>query len=202
MEARKKAVFLDKDGTLIDDVPYNADPRLITLSDKAGAGLRLFDRLGYRLLVVSNQPGIALGRFDEAALAGAHRRLDRLLEREGVRLDGYYYCPHHPDGPVGAYARSCDCRKPQPGMLLRAAAEHGIDLSASWMIGDILHDIEAGRRAGCKTILIDNGNETEWMLSAMRMPDLTAPNLQAAALLAAAWTDAANTLHGERDEAR
>lgn len=178
-----QAVFLDKDGTLIDDLAYNVDPARIVLSRHAGDGLRLFSRLGYLLIVVSNQPGIAQGRFAETALAGVRRRLERLLYREGVRLAGFYYCPHDPAGSVTRYAKACGCRKPLPGMLLHAAAEHDVDLAASWMVGDILHDVEAGKRAGCRTLLIDNGNETEWKLSAVRTPDLIAPDLHGAARL-------------------
>jgi D-glycero-D-manno-heptose 1,7-bisphosphate phosphatase len=185
----KKAIFLDKDGTLIDDLPHNVDPRRMTLCRGAGAGLRIFARLGYRLLVVTNQPGIAKALFREAALQPVRHRMADLLQREHVRLHGFYYCPHHPDGVLPHYALACTCRKPQPGMLLQAAREHGIDLAASWMIGDILHDIEAGKRAGCKTVLINNGNETEWDFSAQRMPDLVADDLQEAAQRIASQTD-------------
>ena len=177
-----KAIFLDKDGTLINDDPYNVDPRRMLLAQGAGTGLRILARLGYRLLVVSNQSGVAKGCFEEAALPAVQRRLAELLEQEQVRLTAFYYCPHHPDGVVPRYSVECDCRKPLPGMLLRAAAEHGIDLAASWMIGDILHDVEAGKRAGCRTILIANGNETEWHISSLRMPDFIVPDLHAAAL--------------------
>lgn len=186
MKHSNKAIFLDKDGTLVNDVPYNVDPDRVTLLPHAVEGLRLFSRLGYQLLLVSNQPGVAHGYFREHALDGVWRRLDQLLNAAGVQLDGYYYCPHHANGTVSGYAQACDCRKPLPGMLLRAAAEHDVDLAASWMVGDILHDVEAGRRAGCKTILIDNGNETEWELSPLRIPNLMAPDLQSAALLVAA----------------
>jgi D-glycero-D-manno-heptose 1,7-bisphosphate phosphatase len=185
-QQRTKAIFLDKDGTLVKDVPYNVDPALVTLSPNAAEGLRLFSRMGYLLLVVSNQPGVARGYFPASALDAVWQRLDELLAEAGVRIDGYYHCPHHAEGEVREYARICACRKPLPGMLLRAAAEHDVDLAASWMVGDILHDIEAGRRAGCRTILIDNGNETEWVLSPLRTPHLTAPDLQAAAQLVAA----------------
>jgi D-glycero-D-manno-heptose 1,7-bisphosphate phosphatase len=104
-------------------------------------------------------------------------------------LDGFYYCPHSPDGVITRYAIPCTCRKPMPGMLYRAAREHGLDLAQSWMVGDILDDIEAGRRAGCRTVLIDNGNETEWKRSPLRTPHLTAPNLYTAAAMIAAWED-------------
>ncbi len=180
-----RAIFLDKDGTLVENVPYNVDPSLIALSWQAGPGLQVFRQLGYKLIVVSNQSGVARGLFTESALAGVSRRLGELLAQYGVTLDGFYYCPHSPEGVVGRYAVSCTCRKPMPGMLLRAAREHDIDLARSWMIGDILHDIEAGQRAGCKTVLIDNGNETEWDVSALRQPHLVAPDLlEAAAVIA------------------
>lgn len=176
VSAAGAAIFLDKDGTLIDDVPYNVDPARITLAPGAVAGLRRLSRLGYRLLVVSNQPGVAQGRFDVGALEPVRLRLARLLSEQGVHLEGFYYCPHGPD-------EGCACRKPLPGMLLRAAAEHRIDLAASWMIGDILDDVEAGARAGCRTILIDNGNETLWLRSPLRTPTWIASDLDAAAQL-------------------
>jgi histidinol-phosphate phosphatase family protein len=173
----RAAVFLDKDGTLIDDVPYNVDAQRITLAAHAGAALSLLRDAGYRLYIVSNQSGVARGLFDEAALGAVWRRIAELLAPWQVAIDGCYWCPHHPQGSVAAFARDCDCRKPEPGMLLRAAREHGIDLSRSWMVGDILNDVEAGHRAGCAAALIDNGNETEWQMSPLREPDVRASNL-------------------------
>ena len=177
-----RAVFLDKDGTLVDDVPYNVDPALLALARNAGPALRLLRSLGYRLYVASNQSGVARGLFDEAALEPLFARLEALLADEGVALDGVFWCPHHPQGVIAPYALECVCRKPWPGMLQRAATLEGVDLAESWMVGDILDDVEAGRRAGCRTALIDNGNETEWLLSPQRMPHLYAPDLLAAAL--------------------
>lgn len=177
-----RAVFFDKDGTLVDDVPYNVDPALLVLARNAGPALRLLRSLGYRLYVVSNQSGVARGLFDEAALRRLFSRLEAMLAQEGVALDGVFWCPHHPQGMVASHAIECACRKPRPGMLQQAASAHGINLDQSWMVGDILDDIEAGRRAGCRTALIDNGNETEWLLSPQRMPHLSAPDLLAAAL--------------------
>jgi D-glycero-D-manno-heptose 1,7-bisphosphate phosphatase len=179
------AIFLDKDGTLIEDVPYNVDPALLTLTWQAGPALQLLQQLGYAIFVISNQSGVAKGLFTEAALDPMQQRLNELLAQYGVTLNGFYYCPHHPDGAVERYAIPCTCRKPMPGMLLRAASEHGIELTHSWMIGDILNDVEAGCRAGCRTVLIDNGNETEWERSPQRMPDLMAPDLYAAATMIA-----------------
>lgn len=176
------AIFLDKDGTLIDDIPYNVDPAAIRLSDRVVDGLRVLSQLGYPLIVVTNQAGIARGFFKEEALGPVRRCLEELLARHGASMAGFYYCPHYPDAALTEYNVACDCRKPLPGMLLRAAGEHGIDLERSWMIGDILNDVEAGHRAGCRSVLIDNGNETEWMLSPERYPDYIAADLHEAAL--------------------
>lgn len=180
-----KAIFFDSDGTLVDDVPFNAEPRHIRLVSGAGAALRLLAGLDYRLFVVCNQSGIAHGCFGEEAMQPVADRLADLLFREQLVLDGFYYCPHHPLGTIKDYALACPCRKPAPGMLLRAAREHGIDLRASWMVGDILNDVEAGNRAGCRTLLIDNGNESEWRLGPRRLPTRIAPDLYSAALLIA-----------------
>ena len=180
-EGRRPAVFLDKDGTLIEDVPYNVDPDLIRLTDGAVEGLQLLHAAGYLLIVVSNQSGVARGYFEEPALRAVERRLGELLGSAGVPLAGFYSCPHHPDGTVEAYAVACVCRKPAAGLIQRAAREHGIDLARSWMIGDILHDVEAGRRAGCRTALLDVGHETEWELTSARTPDVVAGSLLDAA---------------------
>jgi D-glycero-D-manno-heptose 1,7-bisphosphate phosphatase len=168
-----KAVFIDKDGTLIPDVPYNINPNRITLYKDAGQALRQLQQAGYRILIVSNQSGVAHGFFPENALIAVKNRLQSLLNPFGVYIDGFYYCPHHPDGRIPAYAVPCSCRKPEPGLILRAAREQRIDLAASWMIGDILNDVEAGNRAGCQTILFNNGNETEWVWGPFRNPTYT-----------------------------
>ncbi|MBE9585937.1 HAD family hydrolase [Mucilaginibacter sp. JRF] len=175
-----KAVFLDKDGTLIPDIPYNIEPSLITIQPDTIEGLRLLYENGYRLIVVSNQSGVARGMFSEDKLEGVFSRLSELLLLYHIKLDAYYYCPHHPDGKMLNYSFNCDCRKPKPGMLLTAAKKHHIDLSQSWMIGDILNDVEAGNCAGCKTILIDNGNETEWLPGVMRTPLITCKSINQA----------------------
>lgn len=180
-----RAVFLDKDGTMIDDIPYNVAPALMTLAPGAAEGLPLLHRLGYRLVVVSNQSGVARGYFAESAIAAVEDRLRSMLAELRVPLAAFVYCPHHPEGAVAEYAIACDCRKPAPGMLLRAAREHGLDPARSWLVGDILDDVEAGRRAGCRTILIDNGNETEWVLSPGREPHHRAADLAQAAWIIA-----------------
>lgn len=174
-------VFLDKDGTVVEDVPYNVEPDRTRLAPGVEEGLRMLDDVGYRLVMVSNQSGVAHGYFPEEALQPVETRVRTLLEDIGVELTGFYYCPHHPEGVDAAYTGECNCRKPAPGLLLEAADEHDVDLARSWMIGDILHDVEAGRRARCRTVLIDNGNETEWNLSRERMPHHIVPTLFEAA---------------------
>lgn len=164
-----KAVFLDKDGTLIRDEPYNVDPAKVVFETDVFEGLRTLQGDGYRLVIVSNQPGLAMGLFSQTELDALVRYFEDRFAENGVMLSGFYYCPHLPatDGP------SCACRKPEPGLILRAAKELDIDLKHSWMIGDILNDVEAGNRAGCQTILIDNGNETEWLEGPARVPHYT-----------------------------
>lgn len=165
-----RAVFLDKDGTLIHDVPYNVAPERIRLMPGTAEGLQRLHIAGYMLVVTTNQSGVARGYFKEEALDGVEARLRELLAEFDVPLAGFYYCPHHPNSVKPAYATDCTCRKPAAGLLFQAARDHGIDCSQSWLIGDILNDIEAGRRAGCRTILVNTGGETEWKVSPDRMP--------------------------------
>ncbi|WP_374165173.1 D-glycero-alpha-D-manno-heptose-1,7-bisphosphate 7-phosphatase [Arcticibacter sp. MXS-1] len=178
-----KAVFVDKDGTLIPDIPYNTDPALITLQENTAEGLRQLQSEGYLIIIISNQAGVARGIFEEKALDAVIGRMRELLQEQDVRLDGFYYCPHHPEGTVAGYAVECDCRKPSPGMIQRAVRDFDIDPFQSWMIGDILNDVEAGKRAGCRSILLDNGNETEWVISECRIPDYVVQNIDEAAML-------------------
>jgi histidinol-phosphate phosphatase family protein len=178
----KRAALLDKDGTLLDDVPFNVDPALMRFAPGARAALAMLAENGFSLFVISNQGGVALGRFTIDALSAVEARLHEMFASCGVELAGVYWCPHHPQGVVARYAMSCTCRKPAPGLILRAASEHGIDLHRSWFIGDILDDVEAGARAGCRTVLLDNGHETEWRDGPMRTPTLRAPDLYRAAV--------------------
>ena len=162
-----KAVFIDKDGTLVDDVPYNVDPQCVRLMAGAGRALHGMKEAGFKLIVISNQSGIARGLFKEQDLMLINRKIQSLLAPYDVEIDAFYYCPHGP-------ADHCGCRKPQPGMILQAAKDHAIDPQISWMMGDILNDVEAGNRAGCSTIHFDNGNETEWLKGDYRQPLHTA----------------------------
>jgi D-glycero-D-manno-heptose 1,7-bisphosphate phosphatase len=191
LRAMNKAVFIDKDGTLIPDVPYNVDPQKIKLYEGAGSRLKELKALGYLLIVVSNQSGIAKGYFTKEALNIVEHKLQLELQADGIQLDGFYYCPHHPDGKINEFSVSCDCRKPKPGMLITAANDFQIDLTQSWMVGDILNDVEAGNKAGCKTILVNNGNETEWVVNIDRLPTAVAPTLHEALNYILNYTDVA-----------
>ena len=162
----KPAVFLDRDGTLIESVPYLATPEQVRLLPGAAEAVRRFSDAGFLVVLASNQSGVARGFFDEAALSRVHKRLVEVLSAEGASLDGAYYCPYL-DGPeacVEIYRLDSELRKPRPGMLFQAAKELDIDLEASWMLGDSPCDAEAGQRAGCRTIHVlgsDAGEESE-----------------------------------------
>jgi D-glycero-D-manno-heptose 1,7-bisphosphate phosphatase len=176
-----KAVFIDKDGTIIPDIPYNVDPSLITLSEHAAEGLKQLSDNGYKIIIISNQSGVARGFFEITALKAVEKQIKELLAEIGVPLTGFYFCPHHPEGVVAPYNISCSCRKPGNGMILQAAREHHIDLGSSWMVGDILNDVEAGNTAGCRTVLINNGNETEWVCNENRKANLIVSDINEAA---------------------
>lgn len=176
-----KAVFIDKDGTLIPDIPYNVDPSRISLENNMVQGLKYLQSHGYLLVIISNQSGIAQGYFTEEEFIAAQKKIEQLLKSQAIRLNGFYYCPHHPDGIIKEYSFACDCRKPESGLLLRASSDLNIDLSSSWMLGDILNDVEAGNKAGCRTILIDNGNETEWLMTPERRPNYIVKTINDAA---------------------
>ncbi|HUU85275.1 MAG TPA: HAD-IIIA family hydrolase [Phycisphaerae bacterium] len=153
------AVFFDRDNTLIEDPGYISQPDQVRLFDGAAEAIARLSRAGYWVVVVSNQSGIARGLFTEQDLAAVNQRLQELLNDRGASLDAIYSCPYldGPEATVPAYRRASDLRKPEPGMLLRAADDLRIDLDRSWMIGNSARDIEAGRRAGCRTVLLERG---------------------------------------------
>ena len=180
---KRGAVFLDKDGVLLLERPMTADVGSMELTPGAARGLRRLSGAGYPLIVASNQAGVAMGRFAEEALTAVGQRLFEMLSEIGISLTGFWYCPHHPDDNVPAYAVDCACRMPRPGLLLAACQHHDVDLGASWIVGDLLDDVEAGARAGCRTIFLDDGREKTWRSGPYRTPDAVVSDLWQAATL-------------------
>lgn len=149
-----KACFLDRDGVLIEEEDYLCDPAKARLCPGAVEAIKLAHDAGWKVILISNQAGIAKGKFKMEDLKAVHAKVEELLAAQGVALDGYYYCPHHAKGIVPEYTRECPCRKPGPGMILKAAEEHDLDVKNSFMVGDRLTDLEAGVNAGCSAVAL------------------------------------------------
>jgi len=152
---RRVAAFLDRDGTVIREHGHFWEPRLVELAPGAATGIRRLKAAGFLVILVTNQSGIARGIFDEHQFWLGQRRLEELLAGEGIKLDAVYFCPHHPTEGDTPYRQPCDCRKPLPGMLERAAREYGLDLGRSFMVGDSPVDVGAGKAAGCRVVQVD-----------------------------------------------
>jgi D-glycero-D-manno-heptose 1,7-bisphosphate phosphatase len=160
MAADRRAVFLDRDGVLNLDVGYAFRVSDLTVLPGVPAALAELERLGFLLVVVSNQSGIARGMYGEAELRAFNDELAaRIAATGGPAFDDVLWCPHHPDGKVAAYKKACDCRKPAPGMLLEAAKRHGIDLGKSWLVGDKFDDVECADRAGARAVQVRKTGE-------------------------------------------
>ncbi len=153
----KKAVFLDRDGTLNVEREYLFKIEDLSYIPGAVEAVALLKSAGFLIVVVTNQSGIGRGLYSEPELDQLHAFMQKELEKSSAGIDAYYYCPHHPEYGKGDYLKECACRKPLPGMILQAATELGIDLASSWMIGDKLADVEAGLAAGCSPILVRTG---------------------------------------------
>ncbi len=152
-----RAVFLDRDGTVNVEVGYLRDVADLRLIDGAGAAIRLLNEAGLKVVLVTNQSGVARGYFTESMVHDAHERLDRMLREEGARIDAVYYCPHHPTAGTSSYTVACDCRKPGTGLIDRAARDLDIDVKKSFVVGDKWSDVELGQRAGAHSILVQSG---------------------------------------------
>jgi D-glycero-D-manno-heptose 1,7-bisphosphate phosphatase len=185
------AIFLDRDGTITDMVYYPerawvdspCSPAQLVLIQGAGSALRSFQDLGYKLILISNQPGIAKEHFTPEIHEQIVQRLEHLLRLEGVDMTAQYYCLHHPQAKLAEYRLDCGCRKPKPGMLLQAAQEHDLSLRDSITIGDSLTDVSAGQQAGTQTILLTTVNSliTRLMVDQGIEPSFIARNLAEAA---------------------
>lgn len=180
MSSKAKAAFIDRDGVINEERNYVHRIEDFVLLPGVVEGLALLRDAGYKLVVVTNQAGIARGYYDQASMERLHDYLRARLAEGGVVLDGIYFCPHHPKGSIAALAIECNCRKPAPGLLLQAESDLDLDLASSVLIGDKRSDIQAGRRAGVhRTVLVESGHAVE--ASARAEADLVASDLLAAA---------------------
>lgn len=184
--SKGKAVFVDRDNTILEDPGFIDSPDKVKLLPEASTAIRCLQAAGYSVVVVTNQSGVARGLFSEEQLHTVHDRMRELLRAEAADVDAIYYCPYlnGPEAAVPAYRRDSDLRKPKPGMLLKAAADLGFDLSRCWMIGDRLEDVQAGRRAGCRTVLIDAKPDSS--VKSMAPAELANIDFRATSLLEAA----------------
>ncbi|RKY06907.1 MAG: hypothetical protein DRP65_11120 [Planctomycetota bacterium] len=175
-----KAIFMDRDGTLIKDPGYINNPDQVKLLSGTSEALKQFKQMGYKRVIVTNQSGVARGIVSEEVLKQIHERLKKLLAQEGAGVEGIYYCPYHPDGVIEKYRKESENRKPSPGMILAAAKKMDIDLERSWVIGNSYRDIAAGQRAGCKTILINAEFDQTYRKPTDPVPDKQAVNMKEA----------------------
>jgi len=181
---KRRAVFLDRDGTINEEVNYLCHPEQLQLLPHAAEGIKLLREAGFLAIVVTNQSGVARGYFSERRVLEIHRALQALLAEAGTAIDGFYYCAHHPEVGYAPYRRECDCRKPKPGMLLRAAKDFQLDLAQCFVVGDKAIDILPGVELGCRTVLVLTGYGRETLnggLLAEAQPSYIAADLLDAA---------------------
>ncbi len=152
-----RAVFLDRDGTINEEIGYLHEVEQLRFIDGAPAAIAQLNAAGIKVIVVTNQAGVARGYYAETSVLALHRAMEEQLKRHSARIDAFYYCPHHPENGVGEYRIDCHCRKPKPGMLEQAARDLGIELGGSFVVGDRISDLEAGRAAGCTLVLVRTG---------------------------------------------
>ena len=178
---KRPAVFIDRDGTISEEVGYINHPSRFRLFPYTAAAIKLLNDQGWLAVVITNQAGVARGYFTESMIETVHENLLRELGEKGARVDAIYYCAHHPSVGEPPYRQECDCRKPKPGLITRASKELGIALKQSWMIGDRYGDIELARNAGVRSALVLSGyGRGEWENQRSQwkqQPDLVAENL-------------------------
>ncbi len=166
----RPAIFLDRDGTINEDIGYASHPEEIRLYPESAKAIRLINQSGLKAILVTNQSGIARGLFSEARLTDMHDHLQALLAQEHARIDAIYFCPHHPRYGDATYRRACDCRKPQPALIYRAVQEHAIDLPLSFVIGDKASDINLAANVGAKSVLVLTGYGNQTLAHSDRWP--------------------------------
>jgi D-glycero-D-manno-heptose 1,7-bisphosphate phosphatase len=180
------AVFLDRDGVIIEDRDILLDPSELRILAGAADAIARLKRSGRAVVVISNQPIVARGLASEAQVERVHAALDARLRELGAEIDRFYFCPHHPNATLEAYRAACDCRKPRPGLLQRAARELHLDLARSVMVGDRLSDVAAGKRAGCRAVLVETGKHTAPPIESPDGPAQVEPDHRCASLAVAA----------------
>lgn len=169
-----KAIFLDRDGVINKEVSYLSDPNNFEFIEGSIEALKILNQKGFLLIIITNQAGIARGLFTEETLMAIHDKMINILKKNNLQLDDIYYCPHHPD-----FTGSCECRKPNPGMLLKAQSNFNINLTNSYMVGDTLNDVETGKAAKCKTVLVLTGYGKEEQKKVRSIiPDMIFKNLK------------------------
>jgi D-glycero-D-manno-heptose 1,7-bisphosphate phosphatase len=182
LSRKQKAIFLDRDGTINVYKNFVANAEDFSLINGAGDAIRMINNSGFLAIVITNQPVIARGECSVEDLENIHWKMETDLGKDGAYIDDLFYCPHHPDrgfpGERPEYKIDCDCRKPKPGLILRAAAKYNIDLSASWMAGDDMRDVLAGKAAGCKTALISSVSEQKGDTPMPAIPDMICASLR------------------------
>jgi D-glycero-D-manno-heptose 1,7-bisphosphate phosphatase len=171
---KKRAVFLDRDGTINEEVGHLGKIEKMIIYPDSSAAIRMLNEAGFKVVLITNQAGVARGYFDEDTVKKVNEHLMTELALDGAKIDAAYFCPHHPEFGNDDYRKNCDCRKPEPGMLIRAANDLNIDLSASFMVGDTAKDIVAGKKAGCRTVLVLTGHGEQ---ESKKIPDDYAPAL-------------------------
>jgi len=184
MQMPNRGVFLDRDGTINEEVNYLSHPEQLRLIAGAAEAIQSLNQAGFKVVVVTNQAGVARGYFSEQTVREIHAVLEKMLGAHEARVDAIYFCPHHPAAGIGVYRQDCNCRKPKPGMLEKAAAELNIDLRESFVVGDKISDLEAGLAVGCRNILVHTGygqeSENEFSGAAWQ-PEYVADDLLEAA---------------------
>ncbi len=176
----QKAVFLDRDGTIIEDTGYVHERDKVRFLPGASQAIKSLNENGFRVIIITNQAGVARGYFTEEAVKEINSFVQESLANEGAFIDMIYYCPHHVEGIIDEYKKECYCRKPNPGMIEQAVRDFDIDLKNSFVVGDHLSDVEAGRRAGCKTILIAGGHSQNKGEESLQISNYVAPDLSEA----------------------
>jgi len=174
---KNKACFLDRDGVLIEEKNYLSSPSDVIIFSEAIQALKILRKNGFKIIVITNQAGVAKGYYKEESIFDVHKGIDCQLAKAKLKIDKYYHCPHHLEGTVKKYSIACKCRKPAPGLILDAVKDFNIDLNKSFLIGDKISDIEAAQNVGCPAILVKTGHGLDYIEKARSKNIMIAENI-------------------------